>query len=100
MHTAHRIIAAVVSAPILLIPAAALANADAPPGKGANGGAETNDTGKPVNPNGFGAVVSQLATGLGGIGEPHLSLRPRSARRQARPWRCHRTPRRRQRVPQ
>ena len=53
----------------------AVASADAPDGKG-NTSAEENSTEAPVNPNGFGAVSSQLATSLGGIGDHTNNFAP------------------------
>jgi hypothetical protein len=71
-----RIATVLVSAPLMLGFGTAVTNADAPDGKGANGGAEENSTGAPTNPNGFGTVTSQLATGLGGIGEHTSGFAP------------------------
>ena len=80
MNTSKRIAAVLVSAPLMLGFGAAVANADAPDGKG-NTSAEENSTGKPgdpdnPNPNGFGAVSSQLATSLGGLGSHTSGFAP------------------------
>ena len=56
-----------VAAPLALGFGTAVANADSPGGKGIDS-VEDQSTGTPDNPNGFGAVSSQLATTLHGIG--------------------------------
>jgi hypothetical protein len=71
----RRISVVLISAPLMLGFGAAVANADAPDGKG-NTSAEENSTGAPVNPNGFGAVSSQLATSLGGLGSHTSGFAP------------------------
>jgi hypothetical protein len=76
----RRISVVLISAPLMLGFGAAVANADAPDGKG-NTSAEENSTGKPgdpdnPNPNGFGAVSSQLATSLGGLGSHTSGFAP------------------------
>jgi hypothetical protein len=82
--TIRRLVAASVIVPAglgLATAFAAPAWADAPDGKG-NTSAEDSDgtksdsTGKPDNPNGFGAVSSQLATAVGGLGEHTSSFAP------------------------
>lgn len=73
--TSKRIAAVLVSAPLMLGLGTAVAHADAPDGKG-NTSAEENSTGAPTNPNGFGAVSSQLATSLGGLGSHTSGFAP------------------------
>jgi hypothetical protein len=73
--TSKRIAAVLVSAPLMLGLGTAVAHADAPDGKG-NTSTEENSTGAPVNPNGFGAVSSQLATSLGGLGSHTSGFAP------------------------
>ena len=73
--TSKRIAAVLVSAPLMLGLGTAMAHADAPDGKG-NTSAEENSTEAPTNPNGFGAVSSQLATSLGGLGSHTSGFAP------------------------
>ena len=68
MNTSKRIAAVLVSAPLMLGFSAAVAYADQPPDKGQAGSDEIKSTTGPTSPNGFGAVTSQLATALGGVG--------------------------------